>query len=389
MLPTPRAVLHQIITFTVCGAITSVATAQKVISLPDPTGLHAIGQASFHFVDQARPEKMTADTEDFRELNVTVWYPASPESTALATVPYLEHAEVWASLYSVDSINKMAKIKTHARPDVPPLGGGSLAVLTLSPGRGMTHWQYTILAEDLASHGWAVIVVDHTHMGRTVLGDDQLIGPHPDWDAPRELYQKSPAEIDAFWADMHEYLAADISFVLDQLSALNTHDSEHVLALRLALDCVGTIGHSRGNSPAFRTALLDSRIVACAGFDALGSPMERQGGLKKPFLNIRSDSDWTTRQPYLDQLYANVTVKAYDVVLGDFGHNACTDLEVLNATSQSKEEKIEKIRTASKYLRAFFEEVLLKRPVITVEELSASDKITDLTIHKPDDKSSH
>ncbi|MCH7572664.1 MAG: acetylhydrolase, partial [Planctomycetes bacterium] len=97
MLLTPRAILHQIITFTVCGAIASVTTAQKVLSLPAPTGLHAIGQASFHFVDQARPEKMTADTEDFRELNVTVWYPAAPESTALATVPYLEHAEIWAS----------------------------------------------------------------------------------------------------------------------------------------------------------------------------------------------------------------------------------------------------------------------------------------------------
>lgn len=46
------------------------------LELPAPTGAHPVGQTIFRWVDTSRPEVLTDNPNDFREVIVTIWYPA-------------------------------------------------------------------------------------------------------------------------------------------------------------------------------------------------------------------------------------------------------------------------------------------------------------------------
>ena len=48
------------------------------LAIPAPTGPYAVGQTIFRWVDTSRPEVMTSDPDDFREVIATIWYPAEP-----------------------------------------------------------------------------------------------------------------------------------------------------------------------------------------------------------------------------------------------------------------------------------------------------------------------
>jgi hypothetical protein len=51
-------------------------------AFPPPAGPYAIGTLTYHWVDAARPEILTADPADTRELMAQVWYPAEPTPDA-------------------------------------------------------------------------------------------------------------------------------------------------------------------------------------------------------------------------------------------------------------------------------------------------------------------
>src|SRR5688572_15394233 len=48
------------------------------LELPMSTGTYKVGQTVFSWVDKSRPEVMTDDPNDFREVIATIWYPAKP-----------------------------------------------------------------------------------------------------------------------------------------------------------------------------------------------------------------------------------------------------------------------------------------------------------------------
>ncbi|MFQ5650872.1 MAG: hypothetical protein ACE5IY_13100, partial [bacterium] len=49
-----------------------------VFEMPDPGGPYQIGMKMFRFVDESRPETFSPHPDDFREVTVQVWYPATP-----------------------------------------------------------------------------------------------------------------------------------------------------------------------------------------------------------------------------------------------------------------------------------------------------------------------
>ena len=58
----------------------------------------------------------------------------------------------------------MARVRTNARRNARPLEGlGGYPAIVFSPGYGVPHALYTSLFEDLASHGFVVIALDHTY----------------------------------------------------------------------------------------------------------------------------------------------------------------------------------------------------------------------------------
>src|SRR5215213_6283721 len=50
------------------------------LELPVATGPYTVGRTIFRWVDTSRPEVMTEDPGDVREVTTLIWYPAVPET---------------------------------------------------------------------------------------------------------------------------------------------------------------------------------------------------------------------------------------------------------------------------------------------------------------------
>ncbi len=136
-----------------------------MITLPAPTGPHPVGLAVRHLVDPARTDPWDGST---RELMASVYYPAH-DVAGFPTAPYMTPgaAALFVRLDTVylhpqlpsEGVDWTA-IGTHAHVGAPP-AAGPWPVLVYSPGGGDPRTLGTALAEDLASHGFVVVTVDH------------------------------------------------------------------------------------------------------------------------------------------------------------------------------------------------------------------------------------
>src|SRR5262245_51890838 len=128
-------------------------------ALPAPTGPHPVGRTTRWLRDESRPDPWA---DGIRELMISLWYPAIGEHRAR----YAQPAE---SAYFLDEAgvtgvpsDLLSHTRTHAYGDAEPPCPG-LPLVVLSPGFTKPRWTLTSLAEDLASHGYAVVAIDHTY----------------------------------------------------------------------------------------------------------------------------------------------------------------------------------------------------------------------------------
>jgi dienelactone hydrolase len=144
-----------------------------------------------------------------------------------------------------------------------------LPLIVFSHGLGGTGFEYTSLIEDLASRGYVVAAIEHTEFGTVVLfPDGRTIVPRED-SPPAGFSSAEKAQ----WQGRRIGMvisegAADVRFVLDQLTELNAKDaSQFLLAGRLDLTRVASMGHSAGAEYAARAGQLDARLKACVDLD--------------------------------------------------------------------------------------------------------------------------
>jgi len=122
----------------------------------------------------------------------------------------------------------------------------------------------TSIAEDLASHGYIILAVDHPHGGTTLFPDGSLSTTGDDstrWNEP---------EFQAL--QMNEW-GADVSFLLDRLSSGHLPSATMRVARGIDWTRVGAMGHSSGGLAALEACAHDKRMRACVNMD---------GGLTAP-----------------------------------------------------------------------------------------------------------
>src|SRR5262245_59711311 len=136
------AVAIRLLTLASCAVVLSVSGAGHNQSgglkreLPAPTGKLAVGRTSFHWVDASRPEAMTDNPDDRRELMVTIWYPA--ESAAGETTPYIDNLDKLAGAIDQIQINIARTVQTHSIAGAKISSAeGRYPVLIFSPGNQM------------------------------------------------------------------------------------------------------------------------------------------------------------------------------------------------------------------------------------------------------------
>jgi len=202
----------------------------------------------------------------------------------------------------------METVKLNATADAVPLTRrGGWPVVLFSPGFGVERELYAGLVEDLASHGYVVVAIDHPHDASIVeFPDGHVVVPSSQMDIMAALSVR----------------IADTRFVLTELARLG---SAGFFAGLLDLGHVGMFGHSLGGAAAASTMLVDPRIRAGADLDGLLFGRVRTRGLSRPFMLMSAEPGFAT-EPNLAAFWNSLRGPHYAVDVGGARHFAFSDL---------------------------------------------------------------
>ncbi len=355
------------------------------MTLPAPTGPYPVGTATLHLIDRTRTDPwLTARAP--RELMATVWYPArpAPGRPAARQLPPGVAAE-WQQLVETKEDFSIrpggadwAATRTHAVTCAPVRRGrGGIPVILYSPGRNVPRGFGTVLAEELASRGYLVVAVDHTHETIAVEFPDGRVTPV--LDATEEATLRTLVDV----------RVADIRFVLDWLEVLNRGGAPGAgrrpfppgIIGCADLTSVGMFGHSIGGATAAQAMHDDPRIGAAADLDgAVGAGSNAVGsvvddGLDQPFLLMNSVLG-NHRDEVLATLWKHLRGWRRNLQMPSAGHYAYTDLQAqlppVAGTGNMPADKLtglvgtvdpaRSVRAQRVYLSAFFDVHLRHHP---------------------------
>jgi len=296
-------------------------------SLAKPSGPYAVGRTTRVLTDTSRTNRYQISTNS--SFMITIWYPAQSTPGVLPgayidpqlAVPLAE-AHVGSS---GDLASRLAKFVTFSRPNVPVAFAGSpYPVVLYSHGYTFHRQENSEKLEELASHGFVAVAMDHMDCRTTV---------YPDGKAVRGIFTDppNPTAIDTAVADR----LADDSFVLESLAQLNASDA--LLAGRLDLNHLGAMGWSLGNSDLGELAQVDTRfkgiVVLDGGFQGAPGLLDAvlQQGMRLPLLGMYQED--LSLPPLFNQAVTHATQDTYFSLLHVTSHFAFKDMtEVSLAT---------------------------------------------------------
>ncbi|KAI1310995.1 hypothetical protein F5Y03DRAFT_12557 [Xylaria venustula] len=262
--------------------------SSSLVPLPKLKGPYEVGTSVLELVDSSRIDPF-APTVQSRDLVVSLFYPThGGENCSLALqFPPLTAAYI-DGVYN-DTNASAERILTRSCLN-SPLSHPELPLLVFGPGLGNSRTFYSAELEEIASHGWNIVSVDHPY--------DAGIVEYPDGHV---VYAKDSTVVNGTADEYLEVRVADMSFVLDALSDPSVVSQIPGLSPSISLptDKVGGFGHSFGGATALQLLLNDTRFAVGANFDGIlfGSVIEE--GTNSPFVlfgtNPRMEDDtWTT-----------------------------------------------------------------------------------------------
>jgi len=313
------------VSWTAAGLILAVGVSWLVwvqLELPAPTGSYDVGRTALGWVDETRPEPMTAEPDDRREVAVVVWYPAEA-GTGEQRGYYPNLAEVAGGLADSGEVSALEVwglryVRSDERWQAEP-AAGRFPVVVLSPGNATNVEFYAGLAGDLASRGYVVVGLNHPY--------DVAAAPLSNGRVAVFASAQWPMEFSAHAAVAAARITertADVRFVLDQLEALRAPNS---LAGHLDLERVGILGHSLGGITAAQACAADTRLRACLNLDGLqaGGPFGAEAEPALPgqaFMFITKETALSQRA---EALWGQLTGEAYLRVVPGAAHDSFTD----------------------------------------------------------------
>ncbi|SDH83829.1 Platelet-activating factor acetylhydrolase, isoform II [Sinosporangium album] len=323
---------------TPASAASSASTSDVRFAIPRPTGQYEVGRDTLHLVDGKRRD-LWMPAAGPRELMVSMYYPARAGGKA---APYMgvEEALLLLKAQKLDTVFKaeqLAGVRVNARVGARP-AGGKHPLVVLSPGFTLNRATLTTLAEELASKGYVVALVDHAYesFGTAFAGGRTLtcvacetVEKAPSDEEEKKLLGKAAAN-----------RAADISFVIDQL----THSPKTAPAWKrwkmIDQRRIGAAGHSLGGNAAASVMATDRRVRAGVNMDGtFFAPVPTSGLGKRPFLMLgtkaqhspgSADATWLRDWRRLDGWKRWLTV-------ADSGHFTFIDLPILGEQAGIKD----------------------------------------------------
>ncbi|MGW7427242.1 alpha/beta hydrolase family protein [Streptomyces sp. NPDC054813] len=279
------------------------------LKMPAPSGKYSVGMVGLHLVDTSRTDPYVGGT---RELMVSLWYPATSTSGHYQA-PWMPSIAGAHFLATRGLSPQQVTLPTTAGHVLAPVNTtlGKLPVLLYSTGLHSDRAMGTALVQDLASRGYLVVTVDHTH------------------DANEVQFPKSRLEVNKMPAGAHssdtlKVRAADIKFVINKLNTLSTGGNPDAgkatlpsgLTKSVDMSRIGMFGWSLGGAAVDTAMQLDSRIDAGANLDGQFFGTAPSKDLKRPFMlfssgshNRNNDSSWRTLWSHLKGYKVDIKLK--------------------------------------------------------------------------------
>ncbi|MQM26363.1 alpha/beta hydrolase family protein [Glycomyces albidus] len=238
-------------------------------ALAEPNGPFGIGTTTLHLVDEDRADPWLP--EEDRQLMVSMWFPTADQGETAAYMT-AEESAVFVDQLGIDApADYFASVETNAVADAEPVRG-RLSLVMLSPGWSFPRATLTSLAEELASHGYAVAAVGHNYEAPTGLPDgttNPCLACPTDPDGGTVTAQR----------------AEDLSFVLDELTSRGSEWRSRIDRGHVAVG-----GHSIGGSGAHAAVQADDRFTAgfvldSSLYDHVDAPVD------EPFLLLGSEEN--------------------------------------------------------------------------------------------------
>ncbi|MBB5102010.1 alpha/beta hydrolase family protein [Streptomyces spectabilis] len=286
------AVAAGAVTLTACGSGEAAAASSgetagersqaRRLALPAPTGAHAVGRSSLHLVDNNRRDPWVPKA-GARELMVSMYYPAyrPARKPAGTPAPYMSTAGARAFLKEMEvelPADVLSSTRTHTFEGAKARSG-TFPLVVLSPGFRTPGATLTGLAEDLASRGYVVAVVDHAYEAAGVAFPGRGILPCAACGKIGPTTFRPAAE----------GRAKDLRFVLDRLvgKASPWKDAGLIDKRRVAMG-----GHSLGGAAAAAAMADDPRVRAGVNMDGPFVDSGDASGLSgRPFLMMGTEAD--------------------------------------------------------------------------------------------------
>jgi dienelactone hydrolase len=363
--------------------------------LPAPTGPYAVGTEIVALVNDHPQDPSSAGSDGRRPLMIQVWYPAAPSRAPRA--PY----RIWKETTPLSSYQ--AVLPTHSRWNAPLAAGiGAMPVLLLNPAWDGRRTYYMYLVEELASHGYVVVGIDHTgHNGPIAFPDGHVSVPPQKDDL--DFQHRTYAQLNVYGTQQQAIEVEDDRFVLDELEIWNRNPSNRYFQ-RLDMKRVGALGHSFGGSVAAEDCLEDSRFKAALNMDGSYWGNVQHAGLAKPLMMIEEDLDVFTNEElqnnpgaaneHLFDLSDDATLhnsNGYRVLLHGSTHSSFTDRSLFSPWKRySGEGAVPALREYTiirSYVLAFFNKTLngIDSPLLNASDRTFPETTLEV-LHRRDEK---
>ncbi len=251
-----------------------------IFTLPELTGKYQVGTTSIYLVDRSRIELCDRSTQSNRSLVVQVWYPTLQTNGIKA--PYLSDPR----LIPTGTFSHLGLIKTNATLEASiATAEAPYPVIIYTPSWSGYRTDNTFQTQELASHGFVVIALEHAcSVPMAIYPDGRIIYSNLSAD-----YTSSDAAFTKLIQVGAEQLilrTQDIQFVLDRLPEIATNK---LFKAAFNLDRIGIFGHSFGGAAAAQACSIDPRLKAGMNMDGLLFGSVAQSGATQQFLFMNSD----------------------------------------------------------------------------------------------------
>jgi hypothetical protein len=252
---------------------------------PPVTGAFPVGTVQLRLTDPSRAETFPSDPPVQRELMIQIWYPAASVSGRRAQYLSRSATALKTSHLALVHMHSVASAPFASR--CPDRG---FPVLLFLPSWVGGKAQNTFQTEELTSHGFVVVGMDHPYgtkltvfddgrMVRSTLGDFLDVSSDETLAGTREIAEKEL-----------RIRTLDVRFVIDELTRLNNHDPTGLVTGKLDLTRIGIFGHSFGGAVAAQSCFIDPRLQAGINMDGILLGEVTDKGVRQPFLFMSDDT---------------------------------------------------------------------------------------------------